>query len=138
MSTIENASGQAGAVETTKRLNYTTKRFPPFGKKLNQIRRKGLIPSKHVIVATDWNIGKAFPRIIITEEIPITNLRFDYLAGLNVQIVHFDCDENIMLDLITEILKINPTTLTTFNMSAVKISKPAFKVIFSKSVMEAA
>ena len=138
MTTNGNASGQAGAVETTQQPNYTTKRFPAFGKQMAHLRRKGLMPARRVIVATDWNIGKAFPRIMVTEETPVTNLRFNYLAGLNVQIVHFDRDEFILPDLITEIVKIKPATLTTFNMSAVKAGKPAFRLIFSQSVMEAA
>lgn len=124
------------ALENTH-LDYKRK-FPPFGKQLDELRRKGLIPAKRVIVATDWSIGKIFPRIIVTPDVPVTNLRFNYLVSLHVQIVHYDHDSRILESLITEIQSIQPQSLSTFNMDAVKRGEPAFKMIFSKSVMEAA
>jgi hypothetical protein len=126
------------AFENTQRNNYTTKKFPPFGKQLDELRRKGLIPAKRVIVATDWSIGKIFPRIIVTPDAPVANLRFNYLVSLHVQIVHYDHDSQILESLITEILSIQPESLSAFNMSAVKRGEPAFKMIFSKSIMEVA
>lgn len=91
-----------------------------------------------VIVATKWHIGKLFPRIVITQEQPITNLQFNYLSGLHVQIVHYVHDNQILESLITEILSIQPESLSTFNMDAVKRGEPAFKMIYSQSEMEAA
>lgn len=119
-------------------LSSTIKRYPAYGKQLNELRCKGLIPAKRVIVTTHWHIGKLYPRIIVTPDTPVSNLQFNYLSGLHVQIVYFDRDEPILSDLITEILSIQPATLATFNMSAVKRGEPAFKLIYSQSVMEAA
>ena len=118
------------------RVNYKRK-FPPFGKRLDDLRRAGKIPAMRVIVATDWSIGKLFPRIVITDELPATSLRFNYLSGLHVQIVYFDRDNQLLESLITEILSIQPATLSVFNMDAVKQGKPAFKPIFSRSAMGA-
>jgi len=118
--------------------SLSIKKFPPFGKQLNELRRKGLVPSMRVIVTTDWKLGVAYPRIVITQEQPVTSLQFNYLSGLHVQIVHFDYDNPILEGLVTEILSIQPATLSTFNMDAVKREEPAFKMIFSESVMEAA
>lgn len=115
-----------------------TRKYPPFGKKLDELRRRGLIPAMRVIVTTDWKLGAAYPRIVITQEQPVISLRFEYLAGLHVQIVYYDHDASIMLDLTAEIQSINPATLAVFNRSAVKRGDPAFKMIFSKSVLEAA
>lgn len=114
------------------------KRYPPYGKKLNELRRRGLMPALRVIVTTDWSLGRIFPRIVITGDTPVTNLQFHYLTGLHVQIVHFDSDEQILSDLITEILAVKPATLSAFNMDAVKQGKPAFKLIYTQSTMEAA
>ena len=72
--------------------NLPVKKFPPYGKKLDDFRRRGLIPKNRVIVATDWKIGKLFPRIIVMPDAQVTSLRFNYLSGLHVQIVHFDHD----------------------------------------------
>jgi len=125
--TLNNSSG-----------NYSSKKFPPFGKRLNDQRREGLIPAMRVIVATDWKLGAAYPRIVVTKESPITSLQFNYLSGLHVQIAHYDNDNHILESLITEILSIQPESLSVFNMDAVKQGKRAFKMIYSKSVMEAA
>ena len=114
------------------------RKFPPFGRQLHELRRKGLIPAQRVIVTTDWSIGRLFPRIIVTPDTPVSNLQFNYLSGLHVQIVYFDRDEPILSDLIAEILSIQPATLAAFNMSAVKRKEPAFKLIFSQSDLEAA
>lgn len=114
------------------------KRYPAYGKKLDDLRKRGLIPAKRVIVTTEWKIGKVYPRIIITPDLPVNNLQFSYLAGLHVEIVYFDRDESILADLITEILAVKPATLSAFNMDAVKQGKPAFKLIYTQSTMEAA
>lgn len=114
------------------------KRYPAYGKKLDDLRKRGLTPTKRVIVATEWKIGKLYPRIIITPDSPVNNLRFNYLAGLHVEIVYFDRDESILTDLIAEILAIKPATLSAFNMDAVKQGKPAFKLIYTQSTKEAA
>ena len=119
-------------------LSSATKKYPAYGKQLDELRRKGLIPAKRVIVTTLWHIGKLYPRIIVTPDTPVSNLQFNYLSGLHVQIVYFDLDEPILSDLVTEILSIQPATLATFNMSAVKRNEPAFKLIYSQSEMEAA
>jgi len=111
------------------RLYSDHKKFPAFGKQIYGIRCAGLIPAKRVIVTTSWNIGRAFQRIVITGDIPVVDLQFNYLAGLHVQIVHFDRDASILPNLITEILKIQPASLITFNMSTVEFGEPAFKVI---------
>ncbi len=58
------------------RSNFTRK-YPPFGKKLDELRRRGLIPAMRVIVTTDWKLGAAYPRIVITQEQPLTRLRFE-------------------------------------------------------------
>lgn len=120
-------------------MNHIRK-YPTFGQRLDELRRKGLIPAMRVIVATDWKLSAAYPRIVITLEKPITSLQFNYLSGLHVQIVHFDNDQHILESLITEILAIQPASLATFNMSAVTRGEPAFHIIHrrSQSVMEAA
>ena len=115
-----------------------TRKYPPFGKKFDEMRRRGLIPAMRVIVTTDWKLGAAFPRIVVTQEQPVTSLQFNYLSGLHVQIVHYDHDNQILESLITEIQTIQPESLSVFNMDAVKQGKRAFKMIYSKSVMEAA
>ena len=115
---------------------YSIKKFPPFGKRLDALRHRGLVPLMRVIVATDWRLGRAFPRIIVTPDALVENLKFNYLAGLHVQIVHHDLDSRFLESLIIEILSIKPASLATFNMDSVNQGKPAFKLIFSNTLME--
>ena len=75
--------------------NDYKRKFPPYGKQLDQLRRKGLIPCLRVIVSTSWGLGAAYPRIVIPDDIPIVNLNFSYLAGLSVQIVHCNGETSI-------------------------------------------
>ena len=118
-------------------MNHIRK-FPPYGKRIGEMRRRNLAPARKVIIATDWSVGKLYPRIIVTPDMSITNLRFEYLAGLHVQIAHFDHDELILPVLTNEILAIQPASLAVFNLDAVKRGEPAFKMISSESIMEAA
>lgn len=129
------ASRERGGIANNHSSNYT-KKFPPYGKRLDQLRRKGLIPSLRVIVSTSWDLGAAYPRIVIPDDIPIVNLNFSYLAGLSVQIVHCNGETSIN-DLIDEILKIKPKILTVFNYDQAKQrggAYPAVTLIYPESV----
>lgn len=108
------------------------KRFPAFGKQLDDLRKQGRIPAKRVIVAFDWKIGKLFPRIIIAPDTPVTKFQFRYLAGLHIQVAYHDRDAAILPALTDEILKIHPASLSTFNLSAVKRGEPASHMIYMK------
>lgn len=108
---------------------YYTKKFPPYGKIINEMRKNGRVPAKRVIVTTDWKLGAVFPRIIIPKDQPVTNLHFQYLAGLHTQIVYHDDDASIMPDLTAEILAVKPASLAVFNMDAVARREPAFSMI---------
>ncbi|NBQ67730.1 MAG: hypothetical protein EBU46_02415 [Nitrosomonadaceae bacterium] len=129
-------SGASAFNSTNTSANYTTKKFPPFGKRFDAMRRKDLIPAMRVIVATDWKLGAAYPRIVVTRDQPVTSLRFEYLAGLHVQIVYYDHDASILPNLTAEIQLVNPATLAVFNMSAAKRGDPAYTMIYSQSEME--
>jgi len=112
--------------------------YHSYGRKIDELRRKGHIPARRIIVTTDWNIGKLYPRIVITQKQTITNLRFEYLAALHVQIAHFDHDESILPELTNQILAIQPASIAVFNLDAVKRGEPAFRMISSQSFREAA
>ncbi|MBA2483154.1 MAG: hypothetical protein H0V39_01785 [Nitrosomonas sp.] len=98
---------------------FDKKYYPAYGRKLDEIRRSGLMSDNRIIVSTNWEIGTAYPRIVITHKLPVA-LRIEYLAGLAVQIAHFDRDTNVLPDLIEAVRKINPVAFTIFTMDAVK------------------
>ena len=120
------AEREAASINT----HIDSKRFPAFGRQLDDLRKQGRIPAKRVIVAFDWKIGKLFPRIIIMPDAPVTKFQFRYLAGLHIQIAYHDRDAALLPALTDEILKIRPASLSTFNLSAVKRGEPASHMIY--------
>lgn len=130
MSTKENAlREQGGSIGYNTQINYTTKRFPPYGKQLDEIRRKGLIPARRVIVSTDWKLGAAYPRVVIPSDAQIENLNFTYLSGLSAQIVHHADEAELVRNLIEQILKVKPKVLMLFNFDIAKQNDPMHSAV---------
>lgn len=123
------------------KANSITKKFPPYGKRFDELRRDGLVPVHRVIVSTDWKLGAAYPRIVIPADAKIDRLIFAYLAGLSVQIVHHAGEAELVRKLIDAILKVKPKILTVFNIdiaeqndprySASTLIHPAWEVIYN-------
>ena len=108
------------------RPTLAIKVYPPYGKQLDALRRNGLIPAHRVIVTTDWNLGGAFPRIVIPAKANVHQLNFTYLAGLSIQIVHHSDEANLVSNLIDEILKVKPKILTVFNFDVAQQKDPQY------------
>ena len=105
------------------------KKFPPYGKQLLKLRNQGKIPNKLLMVVFDWLIGRAYPRIVITEEALPKETEFKYLAGIPVQIVFSQKEAHRVDGFAQEILKVNPSFLCTFGLNlldvgATQILKP--------------
>ena len=111
--TKENAPAATEARFDT-RLNRNYKRLPPYGKQFMAIRKAGKAPARMVIVAFDWDLGRAYPRIIIPSEISPADLEFIFLAGLCVQITYRNKDAHRVPTVAQEIEKVNPRFLTAF------------------------
>lgn len=111
--TKENALGATRATFQTKpQSNY--KRLPPYGKQLMTIREAGKAPAKMVIVAFDWDLARAYPRIIIPNDLTPAEIEFRFLAGLPVQITYRGKDAHRVDAVAQEIIKVNPCFLATF------------------------
>jgi hypothetical protein len=84
------------------------------------LRMAGQTPSNSVVVAFEWNIGRAFPRIVIADAVPADALEMRYLAGLDVMLVYHDKDAGRVLELVQAILRVNPRSLLAFAMDTQK------------------
>lgn len=106
-----------GTKKITNNYQHTdyNKKFPPYGRVLDEIRRKNLIPLLRVICTTDWELGAVYPRIVIPQNAKPERLEFRYLAGLSVEIVHHDGEDQLVKGLADEILKVKPKSLISFN-----------------------
>lgn len=111
--TKENALGATRATFQTKpQSNY--KRLPPYGKQLMAIRQAGKAPVRMVIVAFDWDLARAYPRIIIPNDLTPAEIEFRFLAGLPVQITYRGKDAHRVDAVAQEIVKVNPCFLAIF------------------------
>ena len=111
--TKQNApTGIRASFET--KLNQDYKRMPSYGKQFMAMRKSGRVPSLRVMVTFDWNLAKAYPRIVIADDTPAAELNLSFLAGLPVQIVYGRKHAHRVSALIDAILEVNPSSLTTF------------------------
>lgn len=109
----ENALASTRATFQTKPKS-NSKRLPSYGKQFMAIRQAGKAPARMVIVAFDWDLGKAYPRIIIPHDLTPAEIEFRFLAGLPVQIAYRSKDAHCVDAVAQEIVKVNPCFLATF------------------------
>ena len=77
-------------------------------------RLAGQAPSNSVVIAFDWDIGKAFPRVVVIDQVPADSLELRFLAGLDVIIAYHDKHASRVLDMARAILNVNPRILQAF------------------------
>ena len=89
-------------------------RLPAYGKAFMTMRQSGKAPCLRVMVTFDWDLAKAYPRIVIADDTPAEQLSLGFLAGLPVQVVYRRKDAHRISALIDAILEVNPSCLCTF------------------------
>jgi hypothetical protein len=63
-------------------------RLPAFGRELIELRRRGLVPGRTVIVSLDsWRWGKAYPRLVVPEDLDPAEIDFSMIAGIETFVV---------------------------------------------------
>ena len=97
-------------------------RFPAYGKQLLEMRLSRKIPSRMVMVVFDWELAKAYPRIVVSNNIPPEDLNFNYLAGLPVEIIYRGSDSHRVDELAEIILRVNPCFLASFGLDLIDTS----------------
>lgn len=102
------------AQNQTKKQHAHFNRFPAYGKLLSAMRRAGKVPARIVQVVFDWKLARAYPRIVLADDIAPTDLNFSYLAGLSVQVIYRSKDAHRVQPVVEEILKAKPCFLATF------------------------
>ena len=137
MSTKQNApAGTEAGRETYRDLNST--RLPAYGKQFMAMRKSGRAPSLRVIVTFDWDLAKAYPRIVVPGDTPVGELNFSFLAGLPVQVVYRRKDAHRVSALIDAILAVNPSYLSTFALDLVDTGDAVTLIQQSIQLAEAA
>lgn len=80
----ENAPGQGGENRTLRR-HHTQ---PAYAKQLAEARARGLRLSKSLVVALSWDLGRAFPRLVVPEDFDIAAGDFSAVRGLDCIVAH--------------------------------------------------
>lgn len=76
--------GQNGIVAIQ---NNQGRRLPAFGRELVAAQRKGLnVP--WLCIALDWNLGRAFPRVVVPADVQAREMDMRLARGLGCMIVH--------------------------------------------------
>lgn len=89
---------------------------PPYGKALMARRLAGQSPDA-VYVVTDWNLAKAFTRIVLPDDLQIDDdLELRFLAGLDVVLAHHEADEPRLPEIKAAILRCNPHLLNVLDV----------------------
>lgn len=106
------------------------RRLPAFGRELVAAQRKGLnVP--WLLIALDWNLGRAFPRVVVPVEVQARELDMRLARGLGCMIAHrgeasraLDVAEAVLLAGATECpifdVALGRLTLTTAEVAVVR------------------
>lgn len=63
------------------------RRLPAYGRELVEAQRRGLnVP--WLLIALDWNLGRAFPRVVIPADAQIAEIDFRLVRGLGCMVAH--------------------------------------------------
>ena len=79
-------------------------------------RLKGQVPDS-VYVTTDWNLGRAFTRIVLPDDLQVDDLELRFLAGLDVVIAHHANDARLGY-IVDAVLRVNPRLLNALDVDA--------------------
>lgn len=61
--------------------------LPAYGRDLVVARRAGYIVP-YLILSLGWNFGRAVPRLVITDDVPIDDLDLHVVAGIDCMVTH--------------------------------------------------
>ncbi len=106
------------------------KKYPAYGRQIDDLRKRGLVPALRIVLTYDWAIGRLYPRIVLDRDVDPMQYRFNFLSGLNLQICIHDDDLPLTDSLIQELAKVYPATIALFHFDSVASGAPAFSLLF--------
>lgn len=97
-------------------MNSQRLRLPPYGKALAAMRRAGQVPAQDIVIALDWNLGAAFPRVVVPDDLPVEKIDLSFIAGLWVIIAYRKAQAYMVGTLAQHALRFQPKALQTINI----------------------
>ncbi|MFZ2541128.1 MAG: hypothetical protein WAW75_05060 [Gallionella sp.] len=86
------------------------RRYPAYGKQLMAMRQSGHAPDG-VYVVFDWDLARAFPHVVVADDLPTDQLELRYLAGLDVTLAYREKHSSRVPALAEAILETQPHIL---------------------------
>ena len=82
-------------------------RLPPYGKQRMAERERGLAP-RWLCLALNWELGKAWPRVVIPRDLPTAGLNLRFAAGVDCIIATYPEEAHRVGPLFDRLQKFNP------------------------------
>lgn len=96
-------------------------KLPPFGRELLELRRRGLVPDRTVVVSLDsWEWGKSYPRLVVPPELDPSGADFSMLAAITCFVAWSSRRTPIARreSLVRAIARVRPSSLWVCDISA--------------------
>lgn len=116
--------------------NDQGRRLPAFGRELVAAQRKGLnVP--WLLIALDWNLGRAFPRIVVPVDIQARELDMRLVRGLGCMIAHRG-EASRALDIAEAVLLAGATSCPIFDVELGRLTLTTAEVAVVRGMAVAA
>ncbi len=90
-------------------------RLPAYAKAIVEARKRGLAP-RELVVSLCWNLGKAFHRVVIPDDLPAEKTDLRFCAGLDVWLAYRQ-DQSEKARMVAEkLLTLNPRRLLSVSV----------------------
>lgn len=98
------------------------KKLPPYAKAINDARRKGMVPVRsglgHVAIIFDWRLDSVpdIPIVVMPRDRASGDFNWQFVAGLDVFILHWDRDLPHLQSLCRELFAAKAHVIKTFSI----------------------
>lgn len=98
------------------------KKLPPYAKAINDARRKGMVPARsglgHVAIVFDWRLDSVpdIPVVVMPSDRVPDEFNWQFVAGLDVFILHWDSNIPHLQSLCRELFAANARDVSTFSI----------------------
>lgn len=128
--------GSGAAEITAVRDCQHTKKLPAYGRALLDAQRQGFnVP--WLCISLDWNLGRAFPRVVITPDTQAHELDFRLVRGLGCMVAHRG-ETSRALDVAEAALMAGATECPVFDVALGRLTTTTDEVMAARGLRAAA
>lgn len=125
-----------GEAKNHKQNSSTPARLPAYGRAVLDAQRHGLnVP--WLCIALDWNLGRAFPRVVVTPDAQAHELDMRLVRGLGCMVAHRG-ETSRALDVAEAALLAGATECPIFDVAAGRLTLTTDEVMAARGLRAAA